>query len=64
MSKRTKNLTEHLFEGYVDPIQKLRSCLNYLEYFHSNAYCSIEDCAKDGSQEFFTEMHCVQITTL
>ena len=24
----------------------------------------IEDCAKDGDEEFFTEMHCVRITNL
>ena len=24
----------------------------------------IEDCAKDGGEEFFTEMHCVRITNL
>ena len=25
---------------------------------------AIEDCAKDGGEEFFTEMHCVRITNL
>ena len=25
---------------------------------------SIDDCAKDGCEEFFTEMHCVRITNL
>ena len=25
---------------------------------------SIEDCAKDGGEEFFTEMHCVRIINL
>ena len=25
---------------------------------------TIEDCAKDGGKEFFTEMHCVRITNL
>ena len=25
---------------------------------------SIEDCAKDGGEEFFTEMHCVRITNV
>ena len=25
---------------------------------------TIEDCAKDGGEEFFTEMHCVRITNL
>ena len=24
----------------------------------------IDDCAKDGGEEFFTEMHCVRITNL
>ena len=24
----------------------------------------IEDCAKDGDEKFFTEMHCVRITHL
>ena len=24
----------------------------------------IEDCAKDGGEEFFTELHCVRITNL
>ena len=25
---------------------------------------TIEDCAKDGGEEFFTKMHCVRITNL
>ena len=25
---------------------------------------SIEDCAKDGGEEFFTKMHCVRIANL
>ena len=25
---------------------------------------TIEDCAKDGGEEFFTEMHCVRIKNL
>ena len=25
---------------------------------------TIEDCAKDGGEEFFTEMHCIRITNL
>ena len=25
---------------------------------------AIEDCAKDGGEEFFTEVHCVRITNL
>ena len=25
---------------------------------------AIEECAKDGGEEFFTEMHCVRITNL
>ena len=31
---------------------------------HQAAAASIEDCAKDGGEEFFTEMHCVRITNL
>ena len=27
-------------------------------------YSTIEDCAKDGGEEFFTEMHCIRITDL
>ena len=30
----------------------------------AGAHLSIEDCAKDGAEEFFTEMHCVRITSL
>ena len=30
----------------------------------AKSWLSIEDCAKDGGEEFFSEMHCLRITNL
>ena len=37
---------------------------NNIQILIFSTFNSIEDCAKDGGEEFLTEMHCAQITNL
>ena len=45
--------------------KNLKKRKNWIEKTFANRELSaIEDCAKDGGEEFFTEMHCVRSTNL
>ena len=59
--KAHKNITFTIFAAtWKGAIMEIKSTPS----FNAILATIIEDCAKDGGEEFFTEMHCVRITNL
>ena len=44
---------------FAKSIENIRDLLYFQKEIDVMKSSSIEDCAKDGGEEFFTEMHCV-----